>query len=118
MCDPLFGQVFRLDCSSNAPLIRVRAHIASYVEANPGLDPIHLISNGSPGQVAVDASTLSEATVGRYSGRLNQIDASLNLGGNLLIYCSVVAQEAIGQRLITSLYRVTRLDAAPVFSRS
>jgi hypothetical protein len=52
--------------------------IANYVAANPGFDAIHLISHGSPGQVAVGTSTLSEATIGGYTEQLNQIGANLN----------------------------------------
>ena len=47
--------------------------IANYVAATPGFDAIHLISHGSPGHVAVGASTLSEATLGRYEAQLDQI---------------------------------------------
>jgi hypothetical protein len=86
--------------------------IANYVSANPGFDAIHLISHGSPGQVAVGTSTLSEATLGEYSAQLNQIGASLNAGGDLLIYGCDVAQGVGGQQLVTDLSRLTRLDVA------
>jgi Domain of unknown function (DUF4347)/Bacterial Ig-like domain len=66
--------------------------IANYVAANPGFDAIHLISHGSPGQVAVGTATLSEATLGGYTAQLHQIGASLNAGADLLIYgCDVAA---------------------------
>jgi hypothetical protein len=61
------------------------AQLASYIAANPGFDAIHLISHGSPGEVALGTSTLSEATIGVYSAQLNQIGASLKPGGDLLI---------------------------------
>jgi hypothetical protein len=86
--------------------------IASYVAANPGFDAIHLISHGSPGQVAVGTSTLSEATLSGYTAQLNQIGASLNAGGDLLIYGCDVAQGTGGQQLITDISRLTRLDVA------
>jgi hypothetical protein len=86
--------------------------IANYVAANSGFDAIHLISHGEPGRVAVGTSTLAEATIGGYTAQLNQIGASLNAGGDLLIYGCDVAQGAIGQQLITSIARVTQLDVA------
>jgi hypothetical protein len=92
--------------------------IANYVAANPGFDAIHLISHGSPGQVAIGTSTLSEATLGEYSAQLNQIGASLNAGGDLLIYGCDVAQGGIGQQLITDLARLTRLDVAASTNRT
>ena len=92
--------------------------IANYVAANPGFDAIHLISHGSPGQVAVGTSTLSEATVGGYTAQLNQIGASLNAGGDLLIYGCDIAQGVGGQQLITDLSRLTRLDVAASTNRT
>jgi len=92
--------------------------IANYVSANPGFDAIHLISHGSPGQVAVGTSTLSEATLGEYSAQLNQIGASLNAGGDLLIYGCDVAQGVGGQQLVTDLSRLTRLDVAASTNRT
>ena len=86
--------------------------IANYVAANPGFDAIHLISHGAPGQVAVGTSTLSEATLGGYTAQLSQIGASLNAGGDLLIYGCEVAQGAVGQQLISELSLLTRLDVA------
>jgi hypothetical protein len=92
--------------------------IASHVAANPGFDAIHLISHGSPGQVAVGTSTLSEATIAGYTAQLNQIGASLNAGGDLLIYGCDVAQGVGGQQLITDLSRLTRLDVAASTNRT
>jgi Ca2+-binding RTX toxin-like protein len=86
--------------------------ISNYVAANPGFDAIHLISHGSPGQVAVGTATLSEGTIGRYTAQLNQIGASLNPGGDLLIYGCGVAQGDAGLQLISDLSRLTRLDVA------
>jgi hypothetical protein len=88
------------------------AHLASYLAANPGFHAIHAISHGSPGQVAVGTSTHSKATVGRYTAELNQIGASLNSGGDLLIYGCDVAQGDVGQQLITDIARLTQLDVA------
>jgi hypothetical protein len=56
------------------------AQLADYVEANSGLDSIHLISHGAPGQFAVGSVTLSEQSVESYSAVLGRIGASL---GNL-----------------------------------
>jgi len=86
--------------------------LANYVASHPGFDAIHLISHGSPGQVAFGTSTLSEATLGGYTAQLNQIGASLNLGGDLLIYGCDVAQGFVGQQLITDLSRLTQLNVA------
>jgi Ca2+-binding RTX toxin-like protein len=86
--------------------------IANYVAAHPGFDAIHLISHGSPGQVGVGTSTLSAATVDRYTAQLNQIGASLNAGGDLLIYGCDVAKGNAGQQLIADISRLTRLDVA------
>jgi hypothetical protein len=92
--------------------------IARYLAANPGFDAIHLISHGSPGQLAVGTSTLSEATIGGYTNQLHQIGAGLNAGGDLLIYGCDVAQGAVGQQLITDLARLTRLDVAASTNRT
>jgi hypothetical protein len=92
--------------------------IANYVAANPGFDAIHLISQGSPGQVAVGTSTLSEATIGGYTEQLNQIGANLNAGGDLLIYGCDVAQGCGGQRFITELSRLIRQDVAASTNRT
>jgi hypothetical protein len=86
--------------------------IANYVAAHPGFDAIHLISHGSPGQVAIGTSTLSEGTIGGYTAQLNLIGASLNAGGDLLIYGCDVAEGDAGQQLISDLSRFTRLDVA------
>jgi len=92
--------------------------IANYVAANPGFDAIHLISHGSPGQVAVGTSTISEASIGGYTAQLNQIGASLNAGGDFLIYGCDVAQGVWGQKLVTDLSRLTRLDVAASTNRT
>jgi len=92
--------------------------IADYVAANPGFDTVHLISHGSPGQVAVGTLTLSEATIGGYIAQPNQIGARLNAGGDLLIYGCDVAQGVGGQQLITDLSRLTRLDVAASTNRT
>ena len=92
--------------------------IANYLAANPGFDAIHLISHGAPGQVAVGTSTLSEATIGGYTAQLNQIGASLNVGGDFLIYGCDVAQGGDGQHVLTDLSRLTRLDVAASTNRT
>jgi len=86
--------------------------IANYVAATPGFDAIHLISHGSPGLVALGTSTLAGSTLGRYSVQLEQIGASLNAGGDLLIYGCNVAKGDAGQQLVTDISRLTRLDVA------
>ena len=88
------------------------AKLADYVAANPGFDAIHLISHGSPGLVALGTSTLAGSTLGRYSAQLEQIGASLNAGGDLLIYGCDVAKGDAGQQLVTDISRLTRLDVA------
>ena len=92
--------------------------IANYVAANLGFDAIHLISHGSPGQVAVGTSTLSEATLGGYEAQLDQIGTRLNPGGDLLIYGCDVAQGVGGQQFITDFSRRTRLDVAASTNRT
>ena len=92
--------------------------IANFVAENPGFDAIHLISHGSPGQVVVGTSTFSEATLGGYTAQLNQIGASLNSGGDFLIYGCDVAQGGVGQQLIAGLSRLTRLDVAASTNRT
>jgi hypothetical protein len=88
------------------------AQIAGYVTANPGFDAIHLISHGAPGQIAIGNASLSEATLGGYTAQLSQIGSSLNTGGDLLIYGCDVAQGINGQRLITDLSQLMKLDIA------
>ena len=92
--------------------------IANYVAANPGFDAIHLISHGSPGQFSVGSSLFSEATLGGYTAQLNQIGASLNAGGDLLIYGCDVAQGAVGQQLITDISLLTKLDVAASINKT
>jgi len=94
------------------------AQLAGYVATRPGFDAIHLISHGSPGQVSVGTSTLSATTISSYTSQLNQIGASLNPGGDLLIYGCDVAQGGVGQRLLTDLSRLTRLDVAGSTNRT
>jgi hypothetical protein len=70
--------------------------IARYLAAHLGFDAIHPISHGSPGQLAVGTSTLSEATVGGYAIQLNQIGTSHNAGDDWLIYGCDIAQGVVG----------------------
>ena len=86
--------------------------IANYVAANPGFDAIHLISHGSPGQVAVETSPLSEATVSGHIAQLNQIDTNLNAGADFPIYGCDVAHGAVGQQLTTEILRISKLNVA------
>ena len=92
--------------------------IENFVPGNSGFDAIHLISCGSPCQVAIAASTLSEAAVGGYSGQLGQIGASLSSGGDLLIYGCGVAQEVGGAPLVTDNALHTRLDVAALTNQT
>ena len=86
--------------------------IADFVAENLGFDAIHLISHGSPGQISLGSSVLSEATISGYSAQLNRIGTSLNAGGDFLIYGCDVAQGVIGQQLIWDIARLTQLDIA------
>jgi hypothetical protein len=115
LIDPLGAAYSYLLLDSNSDGV---TQLANYVAANPGFDAIHLISHGSPGKVAVGNSTLSEATVSGYTAQLNQIGASLNAGGDLLIYGCDVAKGDAGQQLITDISRLTRLDVAASTNRT
>ena len=86
--------------------------LADFVSANPGYDAIHLISHGAPGQIQLGSQTISGANVGSYADQLQRIGQGVRAGGDLLLYGCDVAQGIDGQRLITDLARLTKLDVA------
>jgi hypothetical protein len=76
-----------------------------------GLDAVHILSHGDPGEVQLGTTWLDTSDLPRYAAEIRGWSRALNKGADVLFYGCDVAASAPGQTL---LYRVGRLTGADV----
>uniref|UniRef100_E1T926 DUF4347 domain-containing protein n=1 Tax=Burkholderia sp. (strain CCGE1003) TaxID=640512 RepID=E1T926_BURSG len=88
------------------------AQIDQYLQHNPGVSAIHLVSHGTDGEIQIGGTWLNEGDLSAYRTVLAQIGAAMKPGGDFLIYGCDVAQQADGQLLVQQIASITHLDVA------
>ncbi|WP_159881444.1 YDG domain-containing protein [Paenibacillus puerhi] len=86
--------------------------ISDALAGRKGLDAIHLITHGAPGEIVLGGNVLSEETVDTYRAELAAVGHSLRAGGDVLIYGCEVAQSGEGYTFLEALSRMIGADIA------
>ena len=86
--------------------------VAAYLADRHDLDAIHIISHGEPGKLHLGSSTYDAATLKAFDAELGQIGASLQQGGDILIYGCDVAKGASGDAFVHKFAQLTHHDVA------
>ncbi|MBP8285485.1 MAG: DUF4347 domain-containing protein [Rhodoferax sp.] len=84
--------------------------IADTLLGRSGIEALHLITHGAPGQLHIGNSTLSSANLADYGDELNIISNALVEDGQWLIYGCEVAARGEGYRFINQLSIATGLQ--------
>ncbi|MGK7905497.1 MAG: DUF4347 domain-containing protein [Hormoscilla sp.] len=71
------------------------------------IDALHIVSDGSPGQIQLGNGALSNKTIERYESKLSQWTEALSPEACMLVYASQVAGDDRGKELIDSLGEIT-----------
>ena len=90
-------EVFML--TADEPALR---QMARAVDGRDGLDVIHVIAHGQPGEVSFAAGALSRATINQYGNDLTKIGVALN-GGQLLLWSCETGRGAEGDNFVKML---------------
>ena len=85
----------------------VLQQMADILSAHEGLDAIHLLSRSSDGALKLGDLTLTSDNMDEHSPVLQQIGASLNEAGDLMLYGCDLAQSETGMTFIVRLARIT-----------
>src|SRR5207302_1947565 len=88
------------------------AQIAHAVAGQRGLDAIHIISHGAPGEMCFAGGKLSLDTIDEHRASLATIGQALGDGGDLLLWSCETAQGDRGAAFIDAVVRVTGIDVA------
>ena len=87
--------------------------IAESLAGRTGIDAIHLISHGDPGQLSLGTGTLTQASMaGEYADELATIKQSLSEAADILVYGCEFAEGQAGQDAATLLSQLTGADVA------
>ncbi|WP_156033436.1 DUF4347 domain-containing protein, partial [Candidatus Magnetobacterium casense] len=92
--------------------------IASILGTHTGLDSIQLISHGEPGVIHVGSTVLNTEQISLQTGILAAIGASLQPGGDFLIYGCDVAAGDTGTTFINALSSALGADVAASTDRT
>ena len=88
------------------------AQIADALSSRNGLDAIHILSHGQPGQIRLGTSFVTASDLTAYTTELTAWGQALRPGGDILFYgCEIAANES-GQALIQGLASATGADVA------
>ena len=90
-------EVFLLTCDEPAPRQMARA-----VDGRNGVDVIHVIAHGQPGEVSFAAGALSLKTINQYGNDLTEIGLALN-GGQLLLWSCEIGRGEHGENFVKML---------------
>ena len=97
------------------PLGRERAapeQIADALCGRVGLDAIHIVAHGKPGEVSFASGVLSLKTLNNHSEELAEIGGALASHGELLLWACETARGARGRAFIEALERETGAQVA------
>ncbi|MEZ5807864.1 MAG: Ig-like domain-containing protein [Zhengella sp.] len=105
---PEGAEVHTLDTSSDGV-----ATIASVLEGRSGIDAIHILSHGRPGELTLGNAVLNEASIaGDHADELATIGAALSADADILIYGCDFAADLTGASAVEALARATGADIA------
>src|SRR4051794_37715672 len=82
--------------SNDEPALR---QMARAVQDRDGLETIHVIAHGRPGEVSFGAGTVSAGTLGLHSADLHALGQALN-GGEIGLWCCRAGQGAEGAAFV------------------
>lgn len=86
--------------------------ISDYLSGRSGIDAIHIVSHGLPGQVTLGSLTLDKAGLDARATDLAQIGQSLDVDGDILFYGCDVGSGAAGQAFVNQIAQLTGADVA------
>ncbi|VEE14175.1 Pyrrolo-quinoline quinone [Ectopseudomonas mendocina] len=86
--------------------------ISDYLSGRSGIDAIHIVSHGLPGQVTLGSLALDKAGLDARAADLAQIGQSLDVDGDILFYGCDVGSGAAGQAFVNQIAQLTGADVA------
>lgn len=86
--------------------------IAERLKNRDGLDAIHIISHGGPGQILLGTSDLNLHTMKNYESFLRAIGNSLKSNGDILLYGCEIGRGKGGEKFVSDLAEITDADIA------
>ncbi|SFO72227.1 Autotransporter-associated beta strand repeat-containing protein [Ectopseudomonas composti] len=86
--------------------------ISDYLAGRSGIDAIHIVSHGLPGQVTLGSLALDKAGLDAHAAELAQIGQSLDVDGDILFYGCDVGSGAAGQTFVSQIAQLTGADVA------
>nr|WP_230874020.1 Ig-like domain-containing protein [Pseudomonas chengduensis] len=86
--------------------------ISDYLAGRSGIDAIHIVSHGLPGQVTLGSLTLDKAGLDARAADLAQIGQSLDADGDILFYGCDVGSGAAGQAFVNQIAQLSGADVA------
>lgn len=87
-------------------------HIAQTLIGRSGIETLHLLCHGSPGQLHLGSITLGRLELTRYAAMLDILSDTMAEDGQWLIYGCDVAAGYEGQRFVEALRLMTGLHVA------
>lgn len=86
--------------------------IADYLSQHDAKDAIQIIAHGNAGDLWLGTSYLSNDTLANYTDSLAQVGASINEGGDILLFACNTAKGEQGLAFVNSLAELTGRDLA------
>ncbi|MFJ3264446.1 Ig-like domain-containing protein, partial [Pseudomonas sp. NPDC086581] len=86
--------------------------MAQYLAAHPGAASVQIIAHGNAGDLWLGNSYVSAENIADYGNSLSQLGASMQAGGDILIYACNTAQGERGQAFVNELASLTGRDIA------
>nr|WP_285961086.1 Ig-like domain-containing protein [Pseudomonas tohonis] len=86
--------------------------ISDYLAGRTGIDAIHIVSHGLPGQVTLGSLTLDKAGLDARAADLGKIGQSLDTDGDILFYGCDVGSGVAGQAFVNQVAQLTGADIA------
>lgn len=86
--------------------------ISDYLAGRTGIDAIHIVSHGLPGQVTLGSLTLDKAGLDARAADLAQIGQSLDADGDILFYGCDVGSGAAGHAFVNQIAQLSGADVA------
>jgi streptogramin lyase len=77
-----------------------------------GLDAVHIVSHGRPGEVQLGSTWLTSGDLSRYAAEIRGWSHALNRGADLLFYGCDVAETGQGRTLLRRVGKLTGADVA------
>ena len=94
------------------------SQISDILSNRSGLNSVHLISHGQPGQLQLGQDRVDAETVAKRAAEFTRWKASFASGGDLLIYGCDVAAGDLGQTFLNRIAHITGLDVAASIDRT